>query len=305
MSKKNLIAALLLTGLTPLLTAFGPLDLLDSIGGVGVGGARIKGDQIRSITKTVRALDKASTDIPPEQEYYIGRAVAATLLGKYRPLPDQQATLYINTIGQSLARFSELPETFGGYHFQILDDPSINAFAAPGGLILVTRGLLRCCPDEDAVAAVLAHEIAHTQHHHGLQAIRQGRYTEAFSIMATEGVKQLAGREMAQLTAIFEDSIHDITATLVSSGYSRAAESEADAAAVRILTQAGYDPHALVVMLTQMQQRLQPGGLDFAKTHPDPADRIAEITPLLGESRTTPPGRELRHTRCRRALAAI
>ncbi|MFZ5776168.1 MAG: M48 family metalloprotease [Thermodesulfobacteriota bacterium] len=302
--KKSLAASLALLGLAPLLVAWGPLDVLDSIGGVNVGGVNIRGDQIRAVTKTVRAVDKAFTDITPEQEYYIGRAVAATLLGRYRAHPDPQANLYLNTIGQTLARFSDLPETFGGYHFQILDDDSINAFAAPGGLILVSRGLLRCCPDEDAVAAVLAHEIGHIQQRHGLQAIRQSRYTDLFTTVAAEGAKQFAGREVAQLTTIFEGSIHDITATLVNSGYSRAAESEADAAAVRILTQAGYDPGALVSMLTQMKQRLRPEGLDFAKTHPDPADRIAEITPLLGDPPQTN-GRQLRQPRFARALATI
>ncbi len=75
-------------------------------------------------------------------------------------------------LGQSLVIFSDRPETFGGYHFLLLDSNEINAFAAPGGLILVTRGMLQCCANEDELAAVLAHEIAHVEKKHGLTAIK-------------------------------------------------------------------------------------------------------------------------------------
>jgi predicted Zn-dependent protease len=145
--------------------------------------------------------------------------------------------------------------------------------------------MLRCCLNEDEVAAVLAHEIAHVQLKHGLQAIKKGRLTNAFSIMATEGVKQLAAPEVAELTGIFEDSIHDVTGTLVNSGYSRAFERQADAAALIILADTGYDPFALNAMLATMQKRLDPKGFDFAKTHPDPKERIEELEPLLAVRR--------------------
>jgi beta-barrel assembly-enhancing protease len=86
-----------------------------------------------------------------------------------------------------------MPETFGGYHFLILDSDEINAFAAPGGLIFVTRGMLRCCDSEDAVAAVLAHEVGHVQHQHGIQTIRKPALTSAFTILAAEGAGPWAG----------------------------------------------------------------------------------------------------------------
>jgi predicted Zn-dependent protease len=249
-------------------------------------------------------MGKAFTDITPEQEYYVGRAVGATLLGKYHPRTDPQTVQYLNLVGQSLARVSDMPETYGGYHFVLLEDDGINAFAAPGGLIFVSRGMLRCCQDEDTLAAVLAHEIAHIQLKHGLQAIKTNRLTSAFSIMATEGAKQAGGPQLAQLTGIFEDSIHDVTATLVNSGYSRAFEREADGAALVILGRAGYDQRALVAMLGEMKQRLNPQGLDFAKTHPDPADRIAELEPLLGEAQA-PAGMALRRQRFKSILGSI
>ena len=279
-------------------------NVMDGLGAIQVGNFRLSESQVGAIKKTAQAIDKAFTDLTPEQEYYVGRAVGATLLGKYHPRTEAKAVQYLNLVGQSLARVSDMPETYGGYHFVLLEDDGINAFAAPGGLIFVSRGMLRCCQDEDTLAAVLAHEIAHVQLKHGLQAIKTSRLTNAFSIMATEGAKQAGGPQLAQLTGIFEDSIHDVTATLVNSGYSRASEREADAAALVILDRAGYDQRALVGMLTEMKKRLNPQGLDFAKTHPDPADRIAELEPVLAEAKT-PAGKTQRQQRFKSAMGSI
>ncbi len=279
-------------------------QVLDTLGAIQVGGIGISETQLTSLKKTARAMERAFTDITPEQEYYLGRAVAAELLAKYPASDDQEAVRYLNLIGQSLAGFSDRPETFGGYHFLLTSDEGINAFAAPGGLILVSRGMLRCCRDEDMVAAVLAHEIGHVQQKHGLQAIRKNRLSSAFSLMATEGAKQMGTPALAELTSVFEGSIHDVTATLVDSGYSRAFEREADAVALTLLARAGYDPGALLAMLAEMKGRLTPKGLDFAKTHPDPAERIKELSPLLDDL-ASGSGKELRRQRFQRALARI
>ncbi len=298
------LAVVLLCACPVLVVGCKTTDVIDGLGAVQVGGFRLSQSQVGALKKTAVALEKAFTDITPEQEYYVGRAVGATLLGKYQPRTDPQTVQYLNLVGQSLARVSDMPETYGGYHFVLLEDEGINAFAAPGGLIFISRGMLRCCKDEDTLAAVLAHEIAHIQLKHGLQAIKTSRLTSAFSIMATEGAKQAGGVQLAQLTGIFEDSIHDVTATLVNSGYSRAFEREADVAALEILGRAGYDQRALVGMLGEMKQRLNPQGFDFAKTHPDPADRIADLAPQLAGAKT-PTGMAVRQQRFQRILGSI
>jgi predicted Zn-dependent protease len=225
---------------------------------------------------------KSFEDFTPEQEYYIGRTVGAIIVNQYQPYDNEDANRYINVLGQTLAQASDMPETFAGYRFLILDTEEINAFAAPGGLIFVSRGLLRCCQNEDAVAAVLAHEIGHVQLKHGLQAIKKSRVTAALTNVAIEGVKKHGDKELAELTQVFEDSIFDITTTLITNGYSRSFERQADMAAVTILQRVGYDPNGMIDMLTIMQERLQPGGLDFAKTHPSPEDRIADIQENIG-----------------------
>ncbi|MBN2467524.1 MAG: M48 family metallopeptidase [Deltaproteobacteria bacterium] len=236
-----------------------------------------------SVMKVSKAVSKSFQDITPEQEYYIGRTVGAMVLDKYKPYNNQKAITYLNVMGQTLAQASDMPETFGGYHFLLLDSEEINAFAAPGGLIFITRGMVRCCTYEDSMAAVLAHEIGHVQHKHGLQAIKKSRLTSALTTIGAEGAKAFGGETLSKLTQTFEDSITDITSTMINNGYSRSFEREADRAAVTILKRVGYDPNGLVDMLRVMEQKLKPGGSDFAKTHPSPASRIEDIQKSIGE----------------------
>ena len=262
---------------------------------VAAATGAITPEQAESTKRVSTAVTKTFQDITPEQEYYIGRTVAATVLTQHKPLPAEKLNAYLNQVGQSLAQFSERPETFGGYHFLALDSAEINAFAAPGGLILVTRGLLDCCQTEDELAAVLAHEIGHVEKQHGLRAIRTGRLNSALTILAVEAGKNLAGEQLAEVTKAFDESINDITTTLMNSGYSRKLEYEADAAAVGILRRAGYQPGALGAMLENMAKNWDSSRHDFAATHPAPADRIAQLQKLgVASTKASAPARQQR-----------
>ncbi|MBN1829927.1 MAG: M48 family metalloprotease [Deltaproteobacteria bacterium] len=260
--------------------------------------------RIDSLKKTYATVTKTFEDITPEQEYYIGRTIGAVILQKYKPYANEGANRYINLLGQSLAQASDLPETYGGYHFLIQDSEEINALAAPGGLVFITRGILRCCQSEDAVAAVLAHEVGHVQSKHGLQAIQKSRITSAITALGIEGAKTFGSSALADLTSTFEDSISDISKTLINSGYSRSFERQADQAAVKIMKRVGYDPQALVEMLMKMAKQLKPGGLDFAKTHPSPQSRIEDLQKEMGPYKqvSVPP---VRQKRFQRQLASV
>lgn len=244
---------------------------------VGEHAGVISHSQAESVRKSTVAVSRSLEDFTPEQEYYIGRAVGAVVLSKYPAYANTQVNQYINTLGQTLAAASNKPEIFGGYHFVVLDSDDINAFATPSGLIFVTRGLIRCCPTEDALAAILAHEIGHVQLRHGMQSIEKARVTEALTVLAQEGAKTLGSREVAQLAETFSGAISDIANSMINNGYSRTFEYQADQASVVLVLRVGYNPEGLVDMLTVMEKKLKPGGLDFAKTHPAPRDRITEI----------------------------
>ena len=257
-----------------------------SCGGVNIGGTGVF-DTVGKVVKAVglvKKFVKSFQELSPEEEYYLGRSVAATIAGQYKAYPDQQANLYLNELGQTLAQFSDRPQTYGGYHFQILDADEINAFAAPGGFIFVTRGLLRCAQREDAVAAVLAHEIGHVELKHGLAAINKSRRNQAYVEVGLEVAQDKMNEQAARLVGLLEDSIKDITVTMMNNGYSRSLEREADEASVTILKRAGYDPNGLIDVLKVMATKLDPKGKDFAKTHPTPADRIKDIQKLTGST---------------------
>ena len=249
---------------------------------IGTATGMITEEHAVSMKKTSKAISKSFEDITPQQEYYIGRSIGAVILEKYPAETDEAANRYLNQVGQMLARASDMPETFAGYHFLIQNTQEINALAAPGGLIFVTRGILDCCPHETAVAAVLAHEIGHVQAKHGLRAIKKSRITNALVTIGVEGAKTFGGQELADLTQEFEGSIDDISQTLINSGYSRAFESEADRTAILLLRRVGYNPAGLVDMLQVMRQKLVPDQADFASTHPSPESRIAEIKAIIG-----------------------
>jgi predicted Zn-dependent protease len=276
-----------------------------TVGKIGATAAQATGaiseEEAASINRTIDAVDRTFKDITPEQEYYIGRAVTATLLDSYDVWDHPEATRYVNLLGQTLAMASDCPETFAGYHFLLRDSDEINAFAAPGGFILVTRGMVDLCDTEDALAAVLAHEIGHVAGKHGLRAIKNSRLTSALTIIAAESARTFGSEDLKQLVEDYEGSISDITSTLVTNGYSRGLEQEADEAAIAVMRRVGYNPRALADMLAQMKQRLRPGGLDFARTHPDPQDRIDSVQLLLaGLPAVDEPG--VRH---RRLVAAV
>lgn len=286
----NLKRAGLATGLLAAVFLFGCATVTQLGTQIGQGTGALTEEQGQSIRKVSDAAIKSFEDLTPEQEYYIGRAVAATILETYPVLDDARANAYLNLLGQTLAMASDRPETFGGYHFLLLDTDEINAFAAPGGLILVSRGLVRCCPDEDALAAVLAHEIGHIQNKDGLRAIKKSRWTSLAAVSLEEGFRNLGNEQMKEVAGQFSGCIDDIAQTLVVNGYARGQETAADATAVTILQRVGYQPRALATMLGEMDKRWKPDGPGFARTHPSPRDRIADVRPLLtGAEAAAPP----------------
>jgi predicted Zn-dependent protease len=278
---RRILTSFILAGTLLIFAGCKMLEVVSEVGtAVGVATGTISTSQAESINKTSTAVGKVFDKLTPENEYYIGRSVGATIMKSYKPCDNQEANRYLNILGQTLAMASDRPETFGGYHFLLLDTDEINAFAAPGGLIFVSRGLVRCCKDEDALASVLAHEVGHVQLMHGLKAIKASRFKDAALTAGLEAGKNLGGEQLAGLTTAFEGTLSDITSTLVNSGYSRSLELEADAVAVTIMKRVGYNPNGLKEMLTEMESKIKPDK-GFGKTHPDPKIRLKALESQL------------------------
>jgi len=237
-----------------------------------------------AISKSGVAISKAFEDITPEQEYYIGRAVAANILASYKIQTNKPAMLtYVNKICDTLVINSIRPEIFNGYHVNILDSDEINAFATSGGHIFITKGLIDATTSEDTLAAVLAHEVSHIQLQHGLKAIKNSRITQALLVTGTSAAGAAGNSDIAQLVDVFGDSINEVVTTMVTNGYSRTQEYEADSMAMSLLDLAGYEPSSLVDVLKVLEktQSSHPGG--FNKTHPSPTDRITNAQKTVGK----------------------
>ncbi|MGE5894192.1 MAG: M48 family metalloprotease [bacterium] len=263
---------------------------------------RGKSRELDLLAATIEAASKAARPISETEEYYVGRAVAARLLSMYPLLKDQGLTEYVNLVGLSVALHSENPFTYGGYHFEILDTQEVNAFACPGGTIFITRGMIDAVRNEDELAAVLAHEVAHINHRDGIASIKKSRWTEALAVIGSEAAKQYGSEDLNKLVGLFEGSIDDVIKTLVVNGYGREQESDADKTALAYLAQTGYDPHALESFVKRLieQGRGSVGGM--LKTHPGTADRLENIEGNMSHQRPDP---SFMQTRTRRFNAAV
>ncbi|MBN1595938.1 M48 family metalloprotease [candidate division FCPU426 bacterium] len=202
------------------------------------------------------SMEKAGRQFNAEEQYFIGRTVAATLLADDARVDDRALTVYVNAIGQTLALASDMPELFQGYHFAVLNAPKkLNAYACPGGFLFVTSGLLRHCRTEDELAAVLAHELAHVVLDHPIQAIQAGHQRAAVASLVKFGVRAASESksELKELSGLFNNVVQDVVRA-VAQGYSREKEKEADLMAVAILIKAGYAPTALADVLGRLDQ---------------------------------------------------
>ncbi len=286
-------AVLLFTTLMITSCASTPLGKLEQLGRILDSPA---GDAIFS---SVESIQDAAEEITPENEYYIGRSVAAAITSQwavYKGAP--QTTAYLNAICGAITMNSDMPFLYKNYCVAILDTDEINAMATPGGHIFISRGLISSVDSEDALAAVIAHEIAHIQLKHSISAIKASRVTGAVTQAAKAGAmagivmlndeRSSKGRGLSddQMEALLgaADSLSDVTAELtethVNSGFSKSQEYAADEKALYLMADAGYNPEAMIEMLKKIPDGGKHG---WGATHPEPKDRIKEVNGVLEE----------------------
>lgn len=254
------------------------IGVIAAVGGIVGEIAGIEGstEMAESIMTSAESIEKAIEKIDPSQEYYIGRAVAAQILSKYELANEPELENYLNQICGALVLNSERPTLYRGYSVGIIDTDEINAFATSGGHIFVSRGLLNCVTSEDALAAVLAHEIAHIQLEHSLKAIKTSRITDAITKTTFATMSVLSEGEFQEFTDVFGDVVDEIVASMVDSGYSKSQEYEADETALEIMAATGYNPLAMNDMLNVLKQN-QKSKSGFSVTHPSPEDRLKNL----------------------------
>jgi len=227
----------------------------------------------------------------------IGAEQHEEIKSKYKFYQDQTLLEYVDRVGQKVAAVSDAPEI--GYQFYILDSDGINAFAAPGGYIYVTRGLLALFNTEDQLASVLGHEVAHVAaNHHARQGNRKvlgkgAEYVTGIATVLTTG-SSIAAEELADLSSLW--------ASAATAGFGRELELEADGLSAQYLKDAGYDSYASFESLSLMKdfenfvkRTLGGGGAyhgSFA-SHPRTDKRLQEIIGIAESTdRSDPPAVE-------------
>jgi predicted Zn-dependent protease len=201
-----------------------------------------------------------------DEEARSGDAIAATVFGAAPAWRRPAAQTYLNLVGRNLARQVERQDVT--WRFAVLDTPSINAMAFPGGIVVITRGLYELVTSEDELAAVLAHEIAHVNRRHQWKVIQQQKLVA----LAGNAVAKSDPGRAAELVA-------DLGTKLIARGLDKASEFEADRDGVVIAARAGYDSSALIAVMERL--KALKAGADTAllfSTHPSPQDRIAALS---------------------------
>lgn len=252
---------------------------ISKIGSSALGQTGVVSEsQASSMFEFGGAVGSSLEKLTDEHEYYIGRAVSAHILSRYTPLNNPGLNRYLEKVATVVANASSKPQTFAGYKVQVLDSNEINALSAPGGFIFITKGFLRIVPNEDALAALMAHEVAHIANGHGIAAIKSANLTGALVKLGKANTPSQISAVSQQLTEAFGSGVEDIVASLLSKGYSRSQEYDSDEYAANLLKLTGYNPNGLSQMLTSLKnasQSASDGG--WTKTHPSAEDRLDEL----------------------------
>lgn len=224
--------------------------------------------------KMVQKVQQAKTEVSEPQEVELGGGIASNLLGAAPLLDHPPLQRYVNRVGRWIALQSERPDL--PWQFGVLDDADINAFAAPGGYVFITKGLLARMNNEAELAGVLAHEISHVLRKHHLQALKKGARRELMADLAGEVIKSKGGDErLGKLVSAGTE--------LYARGLDKEDEFESDRMGVVLAARAGYDPYGLPAVL-QTLQSINPADSNLAlmfKTHPGFDTRLELLGPLM------------------------
>jgi predicted Zn-dependent protease len=222
-------------------------------------------------------LDALSGGLSIEKEKQIGEQFLLEIQQVVPLIQDPFVTSYINRLGQHLVAQIG-PQPFH-YRFFIVDDPSMNAFAVPGGYIFIHTGMIRMADREGELAGVMAHEISHVYCRHMSQMMEKGRVATVASLIGALASVFLGGAMAAPL--LMGSMAAGESAMLK---YSRDFEAQADSMGFKWMVKAGYNPRDMVTIFSKMnKQRWLEGGKVpvYLATHPDVDNRIVELSHQL------------------------
>jgi predicted Zn-dependent protease len=225
-----------------------------------LGGALGKLNKAADQAQKVKDLKVSEAD-----ERKIGEAVSVKVREEFGVYQNAAVTKYVSLVGSVLAQASARPDL--KWEFIVLDTDGVNAFAAPGGIVHITRGALGLIKSEAELAGVLGHEVSHVAKKHTVNSIEKNRRVKFGSDVAA------GSREYINA---FADAAYD---NIVEKGFDRGDEDDADQEGIRLANKVGYNPSGLATFLTKLMERNK-GNADhnalFA-SHRDTQDRIDNI----------------------------
>jgi beta-barrel assembly-enhancing protease len=218
--------------------------------------------------------------LSPEQEIALGLQSAPQMAAEMGGLdPDAALQERIAALGNKLVENSFAGEAPYKFQFHVLADPNtVNAFALPGGPVFITRALLDRLENEAQVAGVLGHEIGHVIARHASEHIAKSNLANSVvGAVAVAGSDEYGRGQQAAMMAAF-------VAQMAQLRYGRNDELESDKYGVRIMSETGYDPRAMLGVMKILQEAS--GGsrqTEFMSTHPDPGNRLQKIEETIRE----------------------
>lgn len=232
----------------------------------GEGGEQL-GQIGKGLSIAKKANDVRELQMTDAEEQELGQQVSDKIRTRYGVVQDAGVHRYVSLVGLAMAQGSTRPNL--PWTFIVLDTDGANAFAAPGGYVHVTKGLLALIKNEAELAGVLGHEIIHVTEKHTIRAIQK---SQAVQMGAAETLSGSSGLMQRAVSATYDN--------IVDRGFGRADENEADEKGVAIANKTGYAPNGLVAFLTTLKERnkasTEKRGL-FA-SHPEMQERLDRIT---------------------------
>lgn len=272
-------------GLGP--TALSRRKILAGLAALGLAGCQADANQlITSTAQIVQGLNVSEAD-----EIAIGNKLYGATIdesgGPYRNRAVQQAA---QRLADPLIRSS--PRTAMPWEVTVLDDPSINAWAMPGGKIGINRGLLRYCANEDQFAAVMAHEIGHVDLRHAARAMENKNFFNGLGDIGQSLVRSNTGGGAGVLADGAITALRAPLTTLVLTGYGRDNELEADDHILAVFDRVGYQPSrssGLFKTMLKVIPTTNTATTSLFSTHPGTQERIARLDQAAAAHAPVPP----------------
>ncbi len=251
----------------------------------GLGGGSAPSSPFDTAKSLLKDANDALRDIPESEEIELGDGMAAGLLGASPLLANDSVQRYVNQVGKWIALNSERPNL--PWTFAVIDSQYPNAFAAPGGKVFITTGLLYSLKSESELAGALAHEIAHVIMKHHLRAVKKGGWaslgTTALGAVADRKIGNRGlGGEVGK--SWVKGSISGMKELYVK-GLPRDDEFQADRAGMVLAARSGYDPYGLPVVLQLLHElsgHKDAGKSLLYRSHPPMDVRLTALDESLG-----------------------